>query len=68
MSFDFLAFKCLRHLTVENVCWDADHITALGTLRITLAELAVRRCDLTRDGNLGVVVIVKSWVNKQAGF
>ena len=47
MAFDFLAFKCLRTLTVENVCWDADHVTALGTLRTTLTELAVRKCDIT---------------------
>ncbi|XP_023335413.1 nischarin [Eurytemora carolleeae] len=42
LQFDFLAFKSLRKLVLENIRFDSEHITSLGILRNTLMELTIK--------------------------
>jgi len=46
LTYDFLAFRCLRELVVENIIFDSHHVTSLGILRTTLEELRVRKCSI----------------------
>jgi hypothetical protein len=41
LQFDFLAFKSLSRLRLENLSFDPGHLTSLGMLRSTLKELTV---------------------------
>lgn len=52
LKIDFLAFKSLTKLHLENLDISSDHITSLGILRNTLQILQATHCNLTSASQL----------------
>jgi len=52
LKYDFLAFKSLTRLTVNNVQFNDEHITSFGLLRSTLNELSVHNCGILSVSNV----------------
>jgi len=52
LKYDFLAFKSLSRLTVNDVQFNDEHITSLGLLRSTLCELIVHNCGIISVANI----------------
>jgi len=52
LKYDFLAFKSLSRLTVNDVQFNDEHITSLGLLRSTLCELIVHNCGIISVANV----------------
>jgi len=52
LKYDFLAFKSLSSLEVENVHFNDEHITSFGILRSTLCELVVHNCGVVSIANI----------------
>jgi len=52
LKYDFLAFKSLSSLEVENVHFNDEHITSFGILRRTLCSLVVHNCGVVSIANI----------------